>query len=78
MSTPHPDPETLTGELLGKPSAARLTQRSLADRWNVSEKTLERWRWAGKGPRYLKLGARVVYPLEEVERFEASSLRGGR
>jgi hypothetical protein len=51
-----------------------LDQKGLADRWQVSPRTLEQWRWQGKGPRYLKLGGRVVYPLVEIEAFEAASL----
>ena len=30
-------------------------QRNLAQRWNVSEATLERWRSEGIGPMFLKL-----------------------
>ncbi len=26
-----------------------LNQIELADRWNISERTLERWRWTGEG-----------------------------
>ena len=37
-----------------------LNQIELADRWNISERTLERWRWTGEGPAYLKIGGRVV------------------
>lgn len=33
-----------------------LNQIELADRWNISERTLERWRWTGEGPAYLKIG----------------------
>ncbi|WP_431266931.1 hypothetical protein [Dankookia sp. P2] len=44
----------------------------------MSSRRLERWRWQGIGPGYLKLGGRVVYPLDEVERFEAESLKGAR
>ena len=51
-----------------------LDQKGLADRWLISPRTLEQWRWQGKGPRYLKLGGRVVYPLVEIEAFEAASL----
>lgn len=39
-----------------------MTQKELADRWTISHRTLERWRWAGEGPAYMKLGGRVVYP----------------
>lgn len=47
-----------------------LTQIELARRWRISPRTLERWRWLGQGPRYLKIGGRVVYRLEDVEAFE--------
>jgi hypothetical protein len=52
-----------------------LTQGQLADRWQMSPRTLERWRWLGQGPRFLKLGGRVIYRLEEVELYEAEQLR---
>ena len=47
-----------------------LNQIDLAARWNISHRTLERWRWTGEGPQYVKLGGRVVYRLEDVEGFE--------
>jgi hypothetical protein len=52
-----------------------LTQLDLARRWRVSPRTLERWRWLGQGPAYLKLGAVVTYRLKDVEAFEAAQLR---
>ena len=52
-----------------------LNQIELAARLNISPRTLERWRWAGEGPRYMKVGGRVVYRLEDVEGYEASQLR---
>jgi hypothetical protein len=52
-----------------------LDQRQLAGRWLISPRTLEQWRWQGKGPRYLKIGGRVVYRLADVEAFEAASVR---
>jgi hypothetical protein len=51
-----------------------LDQKSLADRWLISPRTLEQWRWQGKGPKYLKIGAKVVYRLEDVESFESENL----
>ena len=51
-----------------------LTQNELADRWSLSPRTLEQWRWRGVGPRFLKLGGRVVYRLVDVEEFEAARL----
>ena len=48
-----------------------LTQKEVAHRWSLSERTLEGWRFRGDyGPGYVKLGNRVRYPLGEVERFE--------
>ncbi len=38
-----------------------LTQTQLAERWQVAESTLERWRSEGIGPIYLMMG-RVRYP----------------
>ena len=50
------------------------TQRELAERWAVSPRTLERWRWSGEGPQFLKIGQRVVYRLEDIIAFEAARL----
>ena len=58
-----------------KTSPVRFHQRDLARRWSLSERTLERWRWLGEGPRFLKLGGRVLYRLEDVEAFEAEQVR---
>lgn len=52
----------------------RLRQSELADRWNMSERTLEAWRSKGTGPRYLKIGGRVSYRLEDIEEFERSAM----
>jgi len=52
-----------------------LNQIELAARLNISPRTLERWRWTGEGPRYMKVGGRVVYRLEDVEGYEGSQLR---
>jgi hypothetical protein len=43
----------------------------LARRWRLSPRTLERWRWQGKGPAYLKIGVRIVYRKDDIESFEA-------
>jgi predicted site-specific integrase-resolvase len=52
-----------------------LSQTELAARWNISHRTLERWRWTGEGPQFIKLGGRVVYRLEDIEAYEAGKLR---
>ncbi len=52
-----------------------LNQTDLADRWDVAEATLERWRSDGIGPVYMKIQGRVLYRVEDIEAFEAHSLR---
>jgi predicted site-specific integrase-resolvase len=55
-------------------STHHLNQNQLAERWGISPRTLERWRWIGQGPVHLKLGGRVVYRLQDVEQYEAQHL----
>ena len=52
-----------------------LNQIELAARWTISHRTLERWRWTGDGPSFIKIGGRVVYRVEDVEAYEAAQLR---
>jgi predicted site-specific integrase-resolvase len=56
-------------------SIKHLNQRQLADRWDLSEATLERWRSEGIGPVFLKLQGQVRYRIEDIESFEVDSLR---
>ena len=50
-------------------------QIELSRRWRLSPRTLERWRYRGTGPQFLKVGGRVIYRLEDIETFEAEQLR---
>jgi DNA-binding Xre family transcriptional regulator len=52
-----------------------LGQKELAQRWRMSEATLERWRSDRKGPVFLKILGRVLYRLEDIEAFEVASLK---
>ncbi len=38
----------------------------------ISRNTLRKWRWEGKGPKFVKLGARVAYRLEDIEAYTGS------
>jgi hypothetical protein len=51
-------------------STKLLNQIDLSRRWNISERTLEAWRWRRKGPKFLRIGGRIRYRLEDVEQFE--------
>jgi predicted DNA-binding transcriptional regulator AlpA len=61
-----------------KPSAITrmtLNEQELAERLGISRKTLQKWRSLGIGPAYLKLGAKVVYRVEDIEAYIQRSLR---
>jgi hypothetical protein len=51
-----------------------LNQIELSRRWSISPRTLERWRWLHQGPRYLKIGGRILYRLDDIEAYEASQV----
>jgi len=54
-----------------------LTPSQLAERLQIAEQTLRKWRLSGAGPAYVKLGdtrnAKVRYRLEDVEAWEQSN-----
>jgi len=52
-----------------------MNQLELAVRWRISHRTLERWRWTGEGPKFLKVGGRVVYRLSDIEEYEQEIVR---
>ncbi len=53
-----------------------LRESELALRWRLSRRTLQRWRKLGKGPPWLKVGDRILYPSDGVRNYEHQS-RGG-
>ena len=55
-------------------SMRHLNQVEVAKRWG-SRRALENWRCRGEGPRFLKIGGKVVYRLQDVEAFEQDQLR---
>lgn len=50
-----------------------LDESSLAQRWGISRRTLQRWRQIKTGPAYLRLGGRIVYAIADVVAFETVS-----
>ncbi len=52
------------------------TETELARRWNVSAKTLQRWRCDGFGPPYIKLSKAVRYLVDEVVAYEQAHRQG--
>jgi hypothetical protein len=57
------------------PRTRHLNQVELADRWGLSPRTLENWRWRGEGPRFVKIGRKVLYRIADVEAYEHEQLR---
>ena len=53
-----------------------LTQREAATLLQLSERTLERFRVSGTGPKFVRLGRSVRYSLSEIEAFIASRTVG--
>jgi predicted DNA-binding transcriptional regulator AlpA len=54
----------------------RLRTRAAADYLGVGKSTLEKWRVVGGGPRYSKIGPRiVVYDTDDLDEFAARGLR---
>jgi predicted site-specific integrase-resolvase len=52
-----------------------LNQARLAGRWQLSPRTLERWRWKGEGPPFVKIGGRVVYRMDDILAYEQAQER---
>jgi hypothetical protein len=50
-----------------------LSPKQLSERYgeeSPSESTLKRWRLEGKGPKFVKLGQKVAYPLDQLIEWE--------
>ena len=60
------------------PSHVALDEAQLALRWNLSIKTLRRWRRSQLGPMFCKLGQRVTYLVHDIEAFERRVARHTR
>lgn len=60
------------------PVGRYLDQGALAQRWNLSARTLEKWRTRGTGPAYIKIGGRIRYLLDDILAYEDERRRGGR
>lgn len=58
-----------------KANAICINQMELAARWRISHRTLERWRWIGEGPKFLKVGRRLVYRVTDIEEYEQAMVR---
>lgn len=53
-----------------KGEQVHLEPEELSDRWRLSPDTLARWRCHGKGPSFIKIGGKILYPKSDVLDFE--------
>lgn len=52
-----------------------LTESEAAQYLSLMPKTLARWRWAGQGPTFLKIGGAIRYQVEDLDLFLELSKR---
>lgn len=57
------------------PIKSLMNEREAAKRLGLRVSTLRRWRWAGKGPSFLKIGGAVRYDLAVLDAFIEASRR---
>ena len=46
-----------------------IKESEAAERFGLQVSTLRRWRWAGCGPRFVKIGAAVRYDPADLDAF---------
>jgi predicted DNA-binding transcriptional regulator AlpA len=51
----------------GEGCSRLLSERDLAERWGISEITLQDWRCRGKGPPFVRLGRMIRYRAMDIE-----------
>jgi|AntRauTorcE11897_2_1112592.scaffolds.fasta_scaffold48946_2 predicted site-specific integrase-resolvase len=51
------------------------TSNKTAEILCVSEMTLRKWRWEGKGPKFVKIGRKVAYREEDIKAYISSMVR---
>lgn len=54
---------------------AYLTFLEVVERYRTTEEVVRYWRKTGYGPKGVKAGRRLLYPLAEIERFDRELLK---
>lgn len=71
----HAHPKTKECSALNAELSPLLLPRDAAKHLGLSEKCLEKWRYRGTGPRYLKLGNRIRYTLKDLTAWAEQNAR---
>lgn len=53
-----------------------IDEATLAMRLGISRSTLQSWRYAGRGPRFIKLGRMIRYRNADVDAYLRANTRG--
>jgi len=75
MTTPANATNRRVDASAGSHGLRLLNEQQAADLLNLKVPTLRRWRWAGKGPAFLKIGGAVRYDHADLAAFMASARR---
>jgi excisionase family DNA binding protein len=59
----------LCGGIPHRTTKVLLTGKEAAAYLNIKPETLTKWRWAGKGPKAVKIGSAVRYRITDLEAF---------
>ena len=46
------------------------SEKCVAKKWGLSQKTLQRWRLTGEGPEYVRISNRVRYAESAIKKYE--------
>lgn len=52
-----------------------INPHKLAEMLCLSEATLRKWRWEGKGPRFVKIGRKVAYRPSDITEYVQGQIR---
>lgn len=47
-----------------------ITTKELSKRWKINPNTIEHWRSAGFGPKFIRIGRKILYSLNSISEFE--------
>jgi excisionase family DNA binding protein len=61
----------------GEAMRALLTPEELAELLSVPTRTLDQWRYYGRGPQFIKIGRHCRYRPEAIDAWLAAQSRGG-
>jgi len=67
-----PSSELAEDKILG---STLMTASDAAKKLHLNIATLANWRVRGDGPKYAKIGRRILYPVDEIEKFIIGSIR---